>query len=99
VDAEDVARAIEFCLKRSDIEGPVNVCAPEAATNGEVGQAIAKVLHRPNLFPVPSFGLKALFGEGAESIIKGQRVKPRVLLEHGFRFERTDLMECVRAHL
>jgi NAD dependent epimerase/dehydratase family enzyme len=57
----------------------VNVCSPNPASNADVSEAIAKALHRPNLFTVPSFGLKALFGEGAETILTGQYVVPSVL--------------------
>ncbi len=44
-----------------------------------MSRAIAKALGRPSLFTVPSFGLKELFGEGAETILTGQFAVPGVL--------------------
>lgn len=99
VDRRDVVRALCFCLDREEIQGPVNVCSPEAATNGEISEGIARILGRPNYLPVPKFGLKLLFGEGADPIIGGQRVVPRALERHGFTFEHADLGSCLRDHL
>jgi NAD dependent epimerase/dehydratase family enzyme len=75
------------------------LASPNPATNGEISRGIAQVLGRPNLFPVPSFGLKMLFGEGAEPIITGQRVTPQLLQNQGFRFEHPDLTSTLRDHL
>ena len=64
----------------------VNVCAPHPASNAEISASIAKTLHRPNWIPVPAFGIKALFGEGAEPILTGQYALPGVLSARGFTF-------------
>jgi len=65
--------------------------SPHPASNAEISAAIAKALHRPNLFTVPSFGLKALFGEGAETILTGQYAVPRVLRDLGFSFRLPEI--------
>jgi len=80
---DDAVRALTLCLDDENMPSKVNVCAPGAASNAEGSEAIAKALHRPNLFTVPRFGLKALFGEGAETILTGQYAVPKVLLNRG----------------
>ncbi|GAA3223002.1 TIGR01777 family oxidoreductase [Dactylosporangium siamense] len=81
----DWLAAVTFTLER-EITGPVNLTGPEPVTNAEFSAALAKVLHRPNLLPVPGFALKAAVGEfGAEALVS-QRVLPGVLVREGFPF-------------
>jgi uncharacterized protein len=80
---DDAVRALTLCIDDDTLPSKVNVCSPHAASNAELSAAIAKALGRPNLFTVPKFGLKALFGEGAETILTGQFAVPRVLMGHG----------------
>jgi uncharacterized protein (TIGR01777 family) len=83
---EDEVRAILFALKRSSISGPVNLAAPEPATMREFTKAIGRVLHRPSLFRVPAFALRAALGEMAEIVLTGQKVIPEKLTRGGFEF-------------
>src|SRR2546423_4861873 len=53
VDLEDVVGAILFCLDTDAARGPVNVTAPEPATNRELSKALGRVLHRPPPAPPP----------------------------------------------
>lgn len=80
---DDAVRALTLCVDDDTLPNKVNVCSPNPASNAEVSEAIAKVLHRPNLFTVPRFGLRAIFGEGAETILTGQYAVPAVLLARG----------------
>jgi NAD dependent epimerase/dehydratase family enzyme len=57
----------------------VNICSPNPASNEEISKAIAQVLNRPSWLTAPAFGMKVLFGEGAETILTGQFVVPGVL--------------------
>jgi uncharacterized protein len=82
---EDAIAALTLCIDDETMPPKVNVCSPNPASNAEVSRAIAKELHRPSLFTVPSFGLKALFGEGAETILTGQFAVPGVLMARGVR--------------
>lgn len=98
--ADEVA-AIRFLLKREDAHGPFNLSAPEPVTNRGFGDALSKVVSRPN--PLQALGLGvpgALFrialGEMADSILQGQRAMPKRLLEMGFRFRFPDLEPALR---
>lgn len=77
--------AVVFTLDR-DLAGPVNLTGPEPVTNAEFSAALAKVLHRPNLLPVPGFALKAAVGEFGGEALASQRVLPGVLVREGFPF-------------
>jgi uncharacterized protein (TIGR01777 family) len=77
--------AVGFLLER-DVSGPVNLTGPEPVTNAEFSAALAKVLHRPNLLPVPGIALKAAVGEFGGEAVASQRVLPGVLVREGFPF-------------
>jgi uncharacterized protein len=53
----------------------------------DFGRAVAKVLHRPHLIPIPSFALKLVLGEMSQLVLEGQRVLPERLQAAGFSFE------------
>ncbi len=92
--ADDAVRALTFCIDE-EVSGPVNVCSPEPVSNAQISAELARALHRPNWLPVPAFGLKLLFGEGAEPILTGQYAMPKVLERQGFQFQRPSLAEAL----
>ncbi|MDQ0890066.1 uncharacterized protein (TIGR01777 family) [Paenibacillus sp. V4I9] len=87
IHIDDMVRLIDFCIQNEAIIGPVNATAPNPVTNREFGRALGKAMRRPNLFPLPAFILKMMFGELSTLLLEGQKVLPRVLLEHGFTFK------------
>jgi uncharacterized protein len=99
IDLRDAADALLFCLENPDVRGPVNVVAPSTTTNGDLSRSIAHVLRRPNLMPVPKWGLRVLFAEGADAIASGQHVAPTKLLNSGFQFQHSHLETILREHL
>lgn len=99
VSLEDAVRALLFCIDEQGVTGPVNVTAPEPATNEQVSGAVAEALSRPSWLRVPAFALRAALGDGAEPVLGGQRVLPRKLLEHGFSFLHPRVQEAVSAGL
>ncbi|MEI6576455.1 MAG: TIGR01777 family oxidoreductase [Bacteroidota bacterium] len=87
----DIIKIIQFAITESTIKGVVNSVAPELTTNMGFTKKLALKLHRPALIPVPEFGLKMLFGEGASVLTEGQLVMPERLLRAGFNFHFPDL--------
>ena len=83
---EDLVRLFVFLLEQPDLSGPFNATAPEPVTMRQLAKAIGRALHRPALFPVPAFVLKAALGEASVLLLTGQRVLPRRALDAGFRF-------------
>ncbi|MET0703548.1 MAG: TIGR01777 family oxidoreductase [Mycobacterium sp.] len=74
--------------------GPVNAVGPTPVRNTDYTAALAHVLHRPAVVPVPSFGPRLLLGEdGVRELAEAsQRVLPTKLLglEHRFRHATVD---------
>lgn len=87
IHLHDIVRLIDFCVATPDISGPVNATAPNPLTNDQFGRILGKVYKRPHWIPLPSFVLKAAFGELSEILLKGQRVLPSKALAHGFTFD------------
>ena len=100
ITLDDEVRAIEFLLT-AQISGAVNLTAPNPVTNAEFTTTLARVLHRPTLLPIPSFGPRLLLGrELADSLLfTGQRVIPSVLIANGFTFSHDHLEEALRSLL
>jgi uncharacterized protein (TIGR01777 family) len=96
VHLDDVAGAIAFALDTEALQGPVNVTAPEPATNRDLSRALGRVLRRPAIAPVPAVALKLLYGEMSTIVTTGQRAVPARLTELGYGFRRPDLEEALR---
>jgi len=92
-----VVGALLFCLDTEAAAGPVNLTAPEPATNAYLSKALGKALHRPAVAPVPGLAVKALYGEMASIVTTGARVVPGRLQELGYVFREPDLEHALRA--
>ena len=97
VHLDDVVGAFLRCLDDESGSGPVNVTAPEPATNTELSKALGRALRRPAVAPVPAFAVKLLYGEMASIVTTGVRAVPRRLLDLGYPFEHPDLDEALRS--
>ena len=96
--ADEIA-ALKFLLTNSAISGPVNLTAPNPATNAEITKALGKALRRPTLFPAPAFALKLVLGEFSQEVLGSNRVLPRKLLAAGFTFAHPDIESATRTLL
>lgn len=93
----DHIAALRHLLDTPSLAGPVNLTAPEPVTNREVTAAMARVLRRPAVFPVPAPVLRAALGEFATDVLSSQRVLPARLLDSGFRFAFPGIDAAIRA--
>jgi len=93
---EDVVQALIKCVQDDRAQGPVNVTAPEPATNAELSRALGRTLGRPAFLPVPGFAVGLLYGEMAQMVTTGQRALPKRLQELGFEFRHRDLEPALR---
>lgn len=100
VDLADVVGAIRLALARETLSGPVVVAAPETVTNREFVKAMAHVLRRPAILPIPSPILRTALGDFArEALLSSQRVIPRKLLDIGYEFRQPRLAPALRTAL
>ncbi len=98
VSLDDVLGIVRFALETNALDGAVNAAAPSPVTNAEFTRSLARMVHRPALFPMPAFALKLMFGEMAEgTLLVSQRVVPRRLLAAGFEFRHPTLESALRA--
>jgi uncharacterized protein len=79
------------------VSGAVNMTAPNPVTNREYTKAVAAAVHRPALFPAPAAALKIALGGFADSVVTGQRVIPKRLLDAGFEFAYPEVGPALRA--
>lgn len=94
ITLEDEARAIEFLVER-ELEGPVNLSAPQPVRQGELARALGRALHRPSLLPAPAFALRLVLGEFADDVLASQRMLPSRLLDAGFVFNQRTVEQAV----
>ncbi|MGF7030663.1 uncharacterized protein (TIGR01777 family) [Paenibacillus mucilaginosus] len=97
IHVDDIIRLIDYCVTQEEMAGPVNATAPEPVTNDAFGRALAKVMGRPYLFPVPGLVMKLIFGEMSMLLLEGQKVLPQAALSGGFRFTYPTIEEALRS--
>jgi uncharacterized protein len=100
VSLEDEIGAIVHLLT-AEVEGPVNLTAPNPVTNAEFTDVLGSVLHRPTVLPIPGFAPKVVLGGQLvdEVLLASQRVVPRKLLDSGYHFAHPHLEDALRAAL
>jgi len=99
IGLRDEVDAIRFLLT-APVSGPVNLTAPQAATNQEFTAALAAAVHRPAVLTVPGPALRLALGEFAPvGVLAGQRAVPAVLQGAGFSFSQPDLPTALQAAL
>jgi len=98
ITLDDAVAAIHHTLMTDSLQGPVNNVAPHPVTNREFTKALGRVLRRPTLFPLPSFGLRLMFGGemANELFLSSTRVEPVRLLETGYTFQYPELEGALR---
>ena len=98
ITLEDVCRAILFALQTPSLSGAFNTVAPEPVTNRSFTTALAKAVHRPAPWIVPTFALNLLFGQMAQdTLLASTRAVPTGLLDAGFHFENPELGPALNA--
>jgi len=97
ITIDDVVKAIEYILTNEDINGPVNMVAPNPVTNREFTKTVGMVLKRPAILRVPALAIQALYGEmGKELLLTSTRALPRRLQSSGFDFQFPYLEDGLR---
>lgn len=99
ISLHDEVAALRHVLDTESLSGPVNLTAPQPATNREVTEAMGRALHRPTVFAVPAPALRLALGELAGDVLSSQRALPTRLLESGFSFAFPGIDEAIGAAL
>lgn len=96
IHLSDQCRLIALLLTQEGLQGPFNSTAPNPVSNQEYSQTLAKVLHRPCVFPVPAFVFKLALGNASKLMLDSQKVLPARALEAGFKFEFETLQPALK---
>ncbi|MDO5493033.1 MAG: TIGR01777 family oxidoreductase [Nesterenkonia sp.] len=98
ISLDDIAGLIAHLVLDPEARGPVNGAAPEPCRAADYAKTLGRVLRRPAVIPVPSFGPQLLLGrEGAEALAEAdQRVSADRAEQLGYRFRHRDLETGLR---
>ena len=95
IHLKDLLNAYSFVYENKELDGIFNLTAPKPTTNYDFTKALGKSLSRPTILPVPEFILNMIFSEGAKVLTDGQCVKPKRLIDNGFKFEFKNIDSCL----
>ncbi|MEN7547149.1 TIGR01777 family oxidoreductase [Rapidithrix thailandica] len=94
IHERDFARVVEYLIQEQNLQGVVNVSAPNPIPNKELMQTMRKIIGAPFGIPLGKnlleLGAKVIQTE-TELILKSRWVIPRKLQENGFRFHFSDI--------
>ncbi len=94
VSVYDMAEAFVFCLENENIDGAVNVTAPEPLQQKEFSRAIAKIMDKAFFAPpLPPIIMRLAVGWelGEQLGLNSIRAIPQKLLKEGFKFKNPTL--------
>jgi uncharacterized protein len=97
IEAEDAARLTLFAMLEPKVEGPLNVTAPNPATQREIARLVARLAGRKTVLPVPGPVLKLALGEFSRALLDDQRAVPKKALDAGFSFSCPSLEAAARS--
>ena len=98
IHVDDVVGIYLAAIDDDDWTGPVNATAPEPVTNKTFSKALGRALHRPAIAPIPGAAIRLLYGDMAEIVTKGQRVRSAARARVRLRAsQHPDLDEALRA--
>lgn len=92
IHIDDMTALLIYLLDNPQANGRYNAVAPGIVNNRDFTRAFAKRLHRPIVWSIPAWLVRALVGaERASILLEGQNVKPKRTLESGFKFTYPDI--------
>lgn len=97
IGLDDAIGAVQHAIMDDDLDGPVNVCAPDAATANDVSSAVAEAVRRPAVLGLPAGAARAMLGEemAGDMLLSSTRAEPARLGEAGFRWMHPTLLDAV----
>ena len=96
---EDWKSAATFLAENDVPSGAYNVCCPTTPTHREFVEALARQLHRPAPFVVPTKLLEVAMGQLSPELTNSTNLRPAALLREGFVFDDDDVADVVATAL
>jgi uncharacterized protein (TIGR01777 family) len=91
IHLQDIIGIYKFTVENKNCVGPINAASPQSLRMKQFSEILAKVLSRPNHFPVPEFILKFILGKAASDIVSSQRIDASKILKLGYNFKFPEL--------
>jgi hypothetical protein len=92
----DEVGIIAFALERQEVDGAVNLTAPEPLRSRQFARALGRVLGRRPWLPVPTPFVRMGLGAVTDIIVHGKRVVPARVSAAGYRFRFPALEAALR---
>lgn len=91
ISLRDWVGAVVFLVEHSSASGPFNLCAPRTPTNAEFTKSLARLVHRPAFFAVPSPVVRVAAGAMSPEVLGSLNLRPQALLDLGYSFADPDV--------
>ena len=96
IHREDLVSLILKALTDSQLQGAFNATTPNPVRMNELCKALGEVMNRPSWLPVPDFVIEALLGDGAQVVLKGQKVLPKRTQTTSFQYQYPKVTEALK---
>ena len=90
IHVDDAAGMGLWAAENESIRGPLNAVMPHPVTNADFTRMLARAVHRPAVFPVPSVALRLVLGRMAAMLLSSSRVRPAAAEKAGYRYAFAD---------
>lgn len=90
IHESDFISAVEFIIQHEELNGAINICAPEPLPQKEFMRHLRKALHVTIGFPATAWMAEIgafILRTDTELLLKSRRVQPGRLLKAGFQFK------------
>lgn len=95
VHIDDLLGLAWFCMKHAEMNGGINVTAPQPVRQEEFAAILAQQFGRSIQLRVPAKPLRAALGEMSQLLLDGARILPAKALGQGFAFRYPDLQSAL----
>lgn len=97
IHIEDMCRMFVYALEEEKISGIYNGVSPNPVTNKEFIQTIPKAMGiSAIILPTPEFVIRLAMGEMATVVLDSNRVSAQKILDAGFEFRHTVLVDALK---
>lgn len=95
IHINDWVHACMHALNTDSVSGPLNLTAPNPATNKGFTYTLGELFKQSFYPPAPAVAIKVAMGEMAALALEGQKTLPEKLIKTGFKFKYPDLKEAL----